>query len=173
MKTEGNSAVSSHASRITHHAFRIGVISDTHNFLDPQVPRLFRGVDHILHAGDIGQPAILRQLEQIAPVTAVLGNTDDAGFGYRLTEVVELAQRKFLVHHIVNPHALEPLESQLARVRPDVVVFGHTHKPFCETMGGRLFLNPGCAGKMRFAMPRSVALLQCDELGITPEYLPL
>ena len=82
---------------------RIGVISDTHNYLDPRIPGLFAGVDYILHAGDIGLPAILLQLEQIAPVTAVMGNTDDAGFHYRQTEMVEVAGRRFFVQHIVTP----------------------------------------------------------------------
>jgi putative phosphoesterase len=154
--------------------FRIAVIADTHNYLDPRIPHLFAGVDHILHGGDIGQPAILLQLEQIAPVTAVLGNTDDPGFHYRLAEAVELAGRKFLVQHIVNPRSLaDPLQARLAREHPDVVVFGHTHKPFCETVGGTLFFNPGYAGKPRFGMERSVAVLHCGEKGIRPEYLPL
>ena len=153
---------------------RIGVISDTHNYLDPLIPRLFAGVDHILHGGDIGQPAILLALEQIAPVTAVAGNTDDPGFQYPPTAVVELAGRKFLVQHIVNPHALaEPAKSRIARERPNVVVFGHTHKPFSETIGGTRFFNPGYAGKSRFGLERSVAILHCGERGIRAEYLPL
>ena len=153
---------------------RIAVISDTHNFLDRKIPKLFAGVDHILHAGDIGMPIIVLELEQIAPVTAVGGNTDDPGFHYRQTQAVELAGRKFLVHHIVNPHApADPLRLRLARERPDVVVFGHTHKPFCETIGDRLFFNPGCAGKQRFGLERSVAILHCGEKEIRPEYFKL
>ena len=153
---------------------RIGVISDTHNYLDPRIPHLFAGVTHILHGGDIGLPAILLELEQIAPVTAVSGNTDDPGFHYRLTEVVELASRKFLMHHIVNPHALtDPLKARIARERPDVVVFGHTHKPFSEIIGGTRFFNPGYAGKSRFGLERSVAILHCGQKGIRAEYLPL
>ncbi len=152
----------------------IGVISDTHNYLDPRIPKLFAGVDHILHAGDIGLPAILLQLEQIAPVTAVLGNTDDPGFHYRQTEVVELAGRKFLVHHIVNPQSLaDPLKARIVREQPDVVVFGHTHKPFCQTLGGMLFFNPGYAGKCRFGLERSVAILHCGGKGIRGEYRAL
>jgi hypothetical protein len=153
---------------------RIGVISDTHNYLDPRIPRLFAGVDHILHAGDIGLPAILLQLEHIAPVTAVLGNTDDAGFGYRPAEAVEVAGRRFLVQHMVNPHSLaDGLKARLDRERPDAVVFGHTHRPFCGTIDGALFFNPGYAGKTRFGLKRSVAILHCDENGIQGEYLPL
>ena len=154
--------------------FRIAVLSDTHNYLDPRIPKLFANVDHILHGGDIGLPAIILQLEQIAPVTAVSGNTDDPGFHYRQTEVVEFAGRKFFLHHIVSPHQLaDPLKIRLARERPDAVVFGHTHKPFCETIGGTLFFNPGYAGKPRFGLERTVAILRCDRKGIRTEYLPL
>jgi uncharacterized protein len=154
--------------------FCIGVISDTHNFLDPKIPELFAGVDHILHAGDIGQTRLILQLEQIAPVTAVLGNTDDSGLHFRQTEVVELDGRKFLIHHIVNPHAPdESLQRRLDREKPAVVVFGHTHKPFSETIGATLFFNPGYAGKSRFGMPRSVAILRCTAKAIQPEFLTL
>jgi len=153
---------------------RIGVISDTHNYFDPRIPKLFAGVDHILHGGDIGLPIIVLELEQIAPVTAVAGNTDDPGFHYRPTQTVELAGRKFLVHHIVNPHAHgDPIKARIAREHPAVVVFGHTHKPFCETIGGTLFFNPGYAGKSRFGLERSVAILHCGERAIRPEYLKL
>jgi uncharacterized protein len=152
----------------------IGVISDTHNYLDPRIPSLFAGVDHILHAGDIGMPVILLKLEQIAPVTAVSGNTDDPGFHYRQTEMVEVAGRRLLVQHIVNPQSLaDPIKARIARERIDVVVFGHTHKPFCQTIGGVLFFNPGYAGKSRFGLARSVAILHCNEKGIREEYLPL
>jgi putative phosphoesterase len=153
---------------------RIGVISDTHNYLDPRIPSLFAGVDHILHAGDIGLPAILLQLEQVAPVSAVLGNTDDPGFHYQQTEVVEVAGGRFLVQHIVNPQSLaDPIKARIARERLNVVVFGHTHKPFCQTIGGALFFNPGYAGKSRFGLARSVAILHCSEKGIREEYLSL
>jgi putative phosphoesterase len=153
---------------------RIGVISDTHNFLDPVVPGLLAGVTHILHAGDIGSSRVLSELETVAPVTAVGGNTDDPGFRYRLTSVVGIAARKFLLRHIVDPHAPDDgLRERLQRERPDVVVFGHTHKPFCEWINGVLFFNPGYAGKARFNLPRSLALLHCDETGIRPEFLSL
>jgi len=153
---------------------RIGVISDTHNYLDPAVHALFAGVEHILHGGDIGRPAILQELEQIAPVTAVCGNTDDLGFGYCQSEVIELAGNRFLLHHIVNPHAPgETVARLLQRERPVVVVFGHTHRPFAETLGGILFFNPGYAGKPRFALQRTVALLHCTGANIRHEFLEL
>ena len=153
---------------------RIGVISDTHNYLDPQIPRLLAGVEHIIHGGDIGLPWVLLELEQIAPVTAVLGNSDDPGLHFQQTAVVQLAGRKFLVHHIVNPHAsLDPIKVRIARERPDVVVFGHTHKAFSETIRGTLYFNPGYAGKSRVGLERSVAILNCDEGEIRAEYLKL
>jgi uncharacterized protein len=152
----------------------IGVISDTHNYLDPQVSRVFAGVDHILHAGDIGMPRIILDLQAIAPVTCVLGNTDDPGFNYPLTEIVTLAERKFLIHHIVDPGQLtDELQRRLAREWPDVVVFGHTHKPFSASINGTLFFNPGYAGKQRFELERSIALLSLDENEIQSRYFKL
>jgi uncharacterized protein len=152
---------------------RIGVISDTHNFLDPQIPDVFAGVDHILHAGDVGSAWITFQLEQIAPVTAVLGNTDSM-LSLNETEVVTLGGLKFLVHHIVEPHYLsDALKRRIGREKPDVVVFGHTHKQFCERIHGVLFLNPGYAGKQRFSLARSLAVLHCNGTELRPEFLPL
>ena len=148
---------------------KIGVISDTHGFLDPKVLKLFAGVERILHAGDIGSDGIIAELEAVAPVTAVLGNTDSSP-NSRLTEVVALAGRKFLVYHIVNPRALnEDLRLRIARARPDAVVFGHTHKAFCETIDGVLYLNPGYAGKPKFGTERSIVILHCDEKEMRPE----
>jgi putative phosphoesterase len=155
-------------------AMKIAVISDTHNFFDPRISQLFEGVSHILHAGDIGLPRIILELEQIAPVTAVSGNTDDAAFNYPESSTVELAGLKFLIHHIVAPHNLaEPLQRRIGRERPDVVVFGHTHKPFSERVGGVLYFNPGYAGKSRFGMERTVALLHCESNDVRWEYFTL
>ena len=152
---------------------RIGVISDTHNFLDPKIPELFAGVNHILHAGDIGNASIISELEEIAPVTAVYGNTD-AGLPFKETEIIVLAAHKFLIHHIVNPHApVERLKERIARAQPQVVVFGHTHRTFCETIGGVLYFNPGSAGKPKFGLGRTVAILHCDAKEIRHEFIPL
>jgi putative phosphoesterase len=152
---------------------KLGIISDTHDFLDSRIAGLFEGVDHIFHGGDVGSHPLLLELVAIAPVTAVLGNTD-AGLDLNLTEVAKLGGRKFLVHHIVNPHALtDELRVRIARERPDAVIFGHTHKPFNEIINGVLFLNPGYAGKQRFALERSVAILHCDEKQLRVEFLPL
>ena len=152
---------------------KIGILSDTHNFLDPKIEELFKDVDHILHAGDVGMPWILLQLEQIAPVTAVLGNTD-AGMQLRDTEVCQLEQHTFLVQHIVNPLApTESLRKRMAKIRPAAIVFGHTHKVFEQTLGGILFINPGYAGKPRLSQPRTVAVLHTDTRSMHLEILPL
>ena len=152
---------------------KIGVISDTHNYFDPKITVLFAGVDHILHAGDVGKTSIIFQLEEIAPVTAVIGNTDSF-LDLRETEIVTLAEKKFLLHHIINPHELaERINARISRERPDVVVFGHTHKPFCETIEGALYFNPGYAGKSRFGLERTLAIMRVDEKGIQTEFLRL
>jgi uncharacterized protein len=152
---------------------KIGVLSDTHGFLDPKVLELFTGVSHILHAGDIGSDAIVAELQTVAPVTAVLGNTDSSP-AYRLTETVSLGGRKCLVHHIVNPRALtDELQLRIARERPDAVIFGHTHRVFSETIAGVLYLNPGYAGKPKYGVERTVAILHCDGEEIRPAFLKL
>jgi putative phosphoesterase len=152
---------------------KIGVISDTHGYLDPKIFKLFAGVEHILHAGDIGFASIILELEEIAPVTAVYGNTD-TGLHFKETEIVELAARKFLIHHIVNPQSPgERVKEKILRARPDAVVFGHTHKRFNETLGDILFFNPGYSGKPKFSVERSVAILHCDAKEIRAEFLPL
>jgi hypothetical protein len=153
---------------------KIGVISDTHDYLDPKVPALFSGVDHILHAGDIGLPWLILQLENIAPVTAIVGNTDVGLGNFKETEVVQLDGRKFLMHHIVDPRSPVPaIQRRIVRENPDVIIFGHTHKPFCENVGRALYFNPGYAGKTRFGLPRTIAILHCDEKGIRPEFKEL
>lgn len=138
----------------------IGLISDTHGFLDPKVARIFQGVTHILHAGDIGGWHIIPELQLIAPVTAVLGNNDPDLDG-RETEIIELGGLKFLVHHIVSPdHPGSALRERLELAQPNVVMFGHTHQPYWEKLGARWFVNPGYAGKPRFNLRRSVALME-------------
>ena len=152
---------------------KIGVISDTHGWLEPRIKDLFAGVGHILHAGDIGDAYIAFELEQIAPVTVVRGNTD-LGLSFKETEVVGLAGRKFLLHHIVNPHApADPLKRRLLRVKPDVAVFGHTHQAFDETLGGIRYFNPGYAGQPKFGTERSAAILHCDDGEMRADFLRL
>jgi uncharacterized protein len=152
---------------------KIGVISDTHGFLDPKIAELFAGAGHILHAGDVGDPMIELELKFIAPVTLVVGN-NDPGLSFKETEVVTLAGKKFLIHHIVYPHApADKLKARIAKEKPDVVVFGHTHKRFSETINGILFFNPGYAGKPRFGAERSAAILHCDGKEIRHDFIAL
>lgn len=153
---------------------RIGIISDTHGYLDPAVAEHFAGVDHILHAGDLGTMDVLYELRTLAPVTAVLGNVDYAQMGLRLTEMIELAGQRFLLHHIVNPHQIgDPLRASLAQYRPHVVVYGHTHIAAQQQTRGAIFFNPGYAGQPRFNQPRSLALAHVDAAGLRFETLPL
>ena len=152
---------------------RIGVISDTHDFLDPRVKEFFAGVDHILHAGDIGTVWITFQLEQIAPVTAVFGNAD-SGLDFKETELVQVAGRKFLVQHIVDPKTPdEKLRRRIMKDRPDFVIFGHTHKVFDQILAGVRFFNPGYAGRPRFNLSRSVAILHANGAGVEAELITL
>jgi putative phosphoesterase len=152
---------------------KIGVISDTHGHLDPRVEKIFSDVDHILHAGDIGYASIILELQLIAPVTAVLGNCDD-NIGYPLFQTIDLAQRKFLVHHIVSPREWsDPLKARIVKDQPHVVVFGHTHRKSAETVRGVFFFNPGYAGKPKLGAERSVALLHLDNEKIRHEFIAL
>ena len=139
---------------------KLGLISDTHGFLDPKLSRIFRGVDHILHAGDIGPDFLIAQLEAIAPVTAVLGNNDTSPC-FPLTQVVALGEVKLLVHHIVLPRALtDELKTRVVKEKPDVVMFGHSHQKFDQVVNNVRFVNPGYAGKPKFGAERSVALME-------------
>ena len=152
---------------------KIGLISDTHNYLDPRVPKIFEGVEHILHAGDVGLPLIIVELEQIAPVTAVVGNTDE-GLSLRETELVTFAGKKFLLHHIVTPgESPSRIAAKMTSEMPDVVMFGHTHKPFAQQFGRTLYFNPGYAGKQRFDLPRTVALMEIRDGELSHEFVPL
>jgi uncharacterized protein len=152
---------------------KLGLISDTHNYLDPRVSKVFEGVEHILHAGDVGLRILLVELQQIAPVTAVYGNTDE-GLPLRETERITLGGKKFLIHHIVTPGLGSPRIDQLLHDDPpDVVMFGHTHKPYAEWVDGMLYFNPGSAGKKRFDLPRTVALMEINAGEISYRFVPL
>lgn len=130
-------------------------------------------MDHILHAGDVGPYSILLELQGIAPVTAVLGNTDTF-LNLNLTELAELDRRKYLLHHIVDPLALtDDLKRRLRLDRPDAVIFGHTHKQFFGRSQGTLFLNPGYAGRPKHAQERSVAILHSTPHDLHAEFFKL
>jgi putative phosphoesterase len=135
---------------------RIGVLSDTHGLLRPELPPALAGVDHILHAGDVGDPAILEALGQLAPVTAIRGNVDIHGPCAELppTEALELGGLTIYMVHSIADLDIVP---QAAGVQ--LVVYGHSHKPSAETRDGVLYLNPGSAGPRRFDLPVTLALV--------------
>lgn len=138
----------------------IGVLSDTHGYFDPRIVAHFAGVEHIVHAGDIGAATILRRLEAMAPVTAVTGNVDWGGpleRAYGRAVRVELGDHAIYVTHIGDRPAA--LAVRLPDPRPDVYIYGHSHVPALERHAGVLFLNPGAAGRPRFGRQPSVALL--------------
>ncbi len=150
---------------------RIGVIADTHGLLDPAVLRHFQGVDYILHAGDIGDRAVITRLERLAPVTAVSGNVDGYGrSGFPPETVVALGGRRIGIRHILYEGGRLTREGRafLDRERPDISVFGHTHQPKTEWYGPTLLFNPGSAGPKRFKLPRAIGLLMITHEGITP-----
>lgn len=141
---------------------RLGLISDTHGLLRPRVFAHFEGVQAILHAGDVGDEGILDELEAIAPVTAVYGNTDGSALRARLPEVarLELAGANVVVvhgHKLVRATARHTAE---AHPDADLVVFGHSHRSEVERFGRTLAVNPGAAGHRRFRSVPSVALAE-------------
>ncbi|HEX2254699.1 MAG TPA: metallophosphoesterase family protein [Thermoanaerobaculia bacterium] len=146
---------------------RVGVVSDTHGILRPEVPALLAGCDAILHAGDVGHPAILTQLAAIAPVSAVRGNVDTAGTLARLPDNLagELAGLRYrMVHRREDVGARWSAEH-------DLLVFGHSHRPELEWRGSCLLLNPGSCGQRRFRLPLTLALLTIRDGRLTPEIL--
>lgn len=139
----------------------VGVISDTHGYLDPRVPDLFAGVEHIVHAGDVGDMAIVERLAQVAPVTVVSGNMDrSAGgevAGLPSAAQVDVAGLRFLVAHI-KEYVLRTWDP--AAYGAAVVVCGHTHRAAIEERDGVLWVNPGAAGRAPAGAPRSVAVIE-------------
>jgi putative phosphoesterase len=155
---------------------RIGVISDTHGLFDRALLRHFSGVDHILHAGDIGRREVIEQLEQIAPVTAVSGNVD--GFeasGFPVEQVIEMAGHRIaLYHRLYEKGKLTRDGAQfLKRTKPAICVYGHTHQPKAEWCEGVLLFNPGSAGPKRFHLPRVIELLLFHNKTIEPQHITL
>lgn len=134
----------------------IGVISDTHGLLRPEAEARLSGVGHILHAGDVGAPDILPRLIRIAPVTAIRGNVDTAPWASALPEqvVAALDGRRVLMLHDLKAMALDP-----AREGVDIVVSGHSHRPEITRREDVLYLNPGSAGRRRFRLPVTLAIL--------------
>jgi putative phosphoesterase len=144
---------------------KIGIISDTHGLLRPEAVERLAGVDHIIHAGDIGRPEVIADLRQIAPTTAVRGNVDKGEWaaGYPPTELLQLGGRSFYVLHNLAELDLDPAAAGI-----DVVVSGHSHQPKIETVDGVVYLNPGSAGPRRFSLPIALATLDLSGKAIRP-----
>jgi putative phosphoesterase len=156
---------------------RLGVISDTHGLLRPEVFDAFEGVDHILHAGDVGNPGILSDLGALAPVTAVYGNTDGAELRRILPRVAMLELDGFDIVVTHGDQLGSPTPEALHSAFPDaqIIVYGHTHKPLLTLVDVVVtVLNPGGAGARRFKLPPSVGILEL-EAGLPPRgrILPL
>lgn len=144
---------------------RIGVISDTHGLLRPEAVARLADVAHIVHAGDIGRPEVIADLERIAPVTAIRGNVDHGSWAddYPETRTVELFGRRLYLLHDRQQLRLDPAAEGI-----DIVISGHSHQPHIETLGGVLYLNPGSAGPRRFRLPVTLATLEPDDDGLRP-----
>jgi hypothetical protein len=149
---------------------RLGVISDTHGLLRPEVFDVFAGVDHILHAGDVGPLELLTELEAIAPVTAVYGNTDDFDVRARLPQVQHLDLDGFRIVVTHGDQLGSPTPEKLHAAFPDaeILVYGHTHRPLLTIVDVVVtVMNPGGAGRRRFDLPPSVGIMEL-EAGIPP-----
>jgi putative phosphoesterase len=148
----------------------LGVISDTHGLLRPEALDALQGCAHIVHAGDVGDPAILDRLRAIAPVTAVRGNVDRAPWASELPlfDVVELGGHVIYVLHQRDHLDIDPRAGGMA-----AVIYGHSHKPDIASSEGVLYLNPGSAGPKRFSLPVTVARVRVTAEGLEPEIVGL
>lgn len=148
----------------------VGVISDTHGLMRPQAIAALQGSDLIIHAGDVGNPDVIKELTGIAPTHAVRGNVDNGDWAAVLPmfALVDVGERLFYVLHEISQLDLEPADAGFA-----AVVFGHSHRPLVETRRGVLFLNPGSAGPRRFKLPITVARVGVSGAGLRPEIVEL
>ena len=148
----------------------IGVISDTHGKLPRSIKDVFKGADLIIHAGDVGDPEILKVLQKIAPTVAVRGNMDMGKWAHQLqqNEVIRINETLLCVLH--DTHHLD-LNPELAQCH--AVVYGHTHRPQVQKKNGVLYLNPGSASQPRYGYPPSVALVQIKDNSIHARLIKL
>ena len=152
----------------THDRRTLGVIADTHGLLRPEAANALAGCDAIVHAGDVGQPAVLEALAAIAPVTAIRGNVDRWADELPDTEILRFADRLIYVLHDLNTLDLDPAAAGF-----DVVVSGHSHRPKIVEDNGVLYLNPGSAGPRRFRLPITLARLEVNPMGVDARILEL
>jgi putative phosphoesterase len=148
----------------------VGIISDTHGLLRREAVAALRGSDMIIHAGDVGNPDVIKKLAAIAPTHVVRGNIDTGSWAAHLpmTERVDVGERRFHVLHQISQLELDPAVAGFA-----AVVFGHSHQPLIETRAGVLFLNPGSAGPRRFKLPVTVARVGVAGPHMRPEIVEL
>jgi putative phosphoesterase len=148
----------------------VGIISDTHGVLKQNALTALRDVDHIIHAGDIGTPEIIEALEQLAPVTAVRGNTDRVLWSRSLQteEMIELDGKLFYVLHDLQRLTLDPGATGV-----QVVVSGHTHQPLIKKEKGIIYFNPGSASQRRRGGPLAVGHIQICPHGLQSKIIPL
>lgn len=151
---------------------RIGVVSDTHGRLDPSVIDRLAGVDHIIHAGDVGSAAVLRELSKIAPVTAVAGNSDAETLARQLPDEASgcVEGIRFIVCHDKGQLARRNLDPAAEGI--DLVVTGHTHRASADWVDGVLYLDPGAAGGPAW-LRRTVAIIEVDRDGLDPHILEI
>ena len=149
---------------------RIGLISDTHGLLRPEAITFLRGCDHIIHAGDIGNPGILEELSSLAPVAAVRGNNDTGPWAKALpeTKLIRFEELAVYVLHDVKQLNIDPTAANVK-----VVISGHSHKPSVEERQRIFYVNPGSAGPRRFKLPISVGELIVSGGSVTPRVLGL
>ena len=149
---------------------RIGLISDTHGLLRPQALAFLHGCDHVLHAGDVGDPAILAAIARIAPLTAVRGNNDHGDWADALPASADVVFERVRIHvlHDVATLAIDPRASGA-----NVVVSGHSHRPSIARRDGILYVNPGSAGRRRFRLPIAVGELAIDGGDVTARIVEL
>jgi hypothetical protein len=148
----------------------IGVISDTHGLLRPQAVRALEGVELIIHAGDIGDPKILRRLARIAPVHAVRGNTDRADWAADLPSTLMVEVGGIFIYVL---HELFCLDLDPAAAGIKAVIYGHSHHPHLEHKNGVLYLNPGSAGPRRFTLPVTLARIKLQGVSLHAELVEL
>jgi len=148
----------------------VGVISDTHGLLRPEALEFLKGCDSIVHAGDLGDPDILKTLESIAPTFAVRGNVDRGSWTRALPDkdLVEAAGKLLYVIHNLDELDLDPAAAEI-----DAVIFGHSHMPASYEKDGVLYFNPGSAGPRRFKLPVSIGRLTVIDSGLKREIIDL
>jgi len=144
---------------------KVGVVSDTHGLLRPELIPALAGVERILHLGDVGDPAILKSLEKLAPVTAIRGNVDRSGPCSRLPETDVLLLEG---HYIYMLHDVHTLDLDPAAAKFGAVLYGHSHQPGIRRHKGVLYFNPGSCGPRRFDYPVTIGVLKLQG-GADPE----